>query len=93
MEKLAALARIALTDEEKKRFGEQLGTILNYFEQINSVDVAGVEPSSHAFPVFNILREDDAGPTLDIEAFARIAPKFNREDSHLIVPRVVDDES
>lgn len=87
---LSKLARIALTEDEKKRFAEQLGTILDYFEQIKSVNVDGVEPSAHPFPVYNILRDDESGPMLDTEVFMKIAPASR--DHQVMVPRVVDDE-
>lgn len=90
MDHLAKLARIALTEEEKAHFSGQLGTILNYFDQLKSVNMDGVEPSAHAFPVYNILRGDEPGPALDVEALLRIAPASR--DNQVLVPRVVDDE-
>ena len=90
MDHLTKLARIALSEEEKARFGGELGTILNYFDQLKSVDVSGVEPSAHAFPVYNVLREDVPGPSLDVEMLLRIAPQSR--DRQVVVPRVVDDE-
>lgn len=90
MNHLAKLARIALSEEEKARFGRELSVILDYFDQLKAVNVGGVEPSSHAFPVYNILRDDTPGPTLDIAALQRIAPAFR--DEQVVVPRVVDDE-
>ncbi len=90
MDHLAKLARIALTAEEKARFGGELGTILNYFDQLKTVNVDGVEPSAHAFPVYNVLREDVPGPSLDVEMLLRIAPQAR--DRQVVVPRVVDDE-
>lgn len=90
MDHLAKLARIALTEEEKGRFGGELGTILNYFDQLKNAVVSDVEPSAHAFPVYNVLREDVPGPSLDVEMLLRIAPQAR--DRQVAVPRVVDDE-
>jgi aspartyl-tRNA(Asn)/glutamyl-tRNA(Gln) amidotransferase subunit C len=87
---LAKLARIALSDAEKTRLTGELGVILDYFKKLETADVAGVEPSAHAFPVFNVLREDAPGPVLDTAALAGIAPAFR--DDQVVVPRVVDDE-
>lgn len=91
MEHIANLARIALTAEEKTRFSRELGAILDYFDILKSVNVDGVEPSAHAFPVYNVLRDDASAPTLDTAALQRIAPAFR--DDQILVPRVVDDES
>ncbi|MDR2845469.1 MAG: Asp-tRNA(Asn)/Glu-tRNA(Gln) amidotransferase subunit GatC [Puniceicoccales bacterium] len=90
LEHLAKLARIALSDAEKIRFGKELDTILSYFKQLDEVVVEGVEPSAHAFPVYNVLRDDTSGPTLDTAVLQRIAPAFR--DEQVAVPRVVDDE-
>ncbi|MDR2430053.1 MAG: Asp-tRNA(Asn)/Glu-tRNA(Gln) amidotransferase subunit GatC [Puniceicoccales bacterium] len=90
MDHLAKLARIALAEDEKTRFGAQLGDIVRYFDQLKSVDTDGVEPSAHAFPVYNMLRPDATGPTLNITALRRIAPAFR--DNQVVVPRIVDDE-
>ncbi|MDR1498016.1 MAG: Asp-tRNA(Asn)/Glu-tRNA(Gln) amidotransferase subunit GatC [Puniceicoccales bacterium] len=87
---LTKLARIALSDEEKLRFAGELCLILDYFEQLKSVDVSGVEPSAHPFPVFNVLRDDAAGPMLGADALRLIAPVFR--DDCVVVPRIVDDE-
>lgn len=48
IEKVARLARIELSEVEKVTFGDQLEQILNYMEQLNRLDTAGVEPTSHA---------------------------------------------
>jgi aspartyl/glutamyl-tRNA(Asn/Gln) amidotransferase C subunit len=53
------------------------------------VNVDGVKPSAHAFPVFAELRDDIAGPTLDLESLRRNAPAW--KDDCIVVPRVVDD--
>ncbi len=92
---IAQLARIALSDEEKKRFSEQLGTIIDYVQQIQQVDVEGVEPMAHAFSIYNVYRPDEAGPTLTPEEVLMNAPvlpsgkKASRENQ-LIVPKVVE---
>lgn len=89
IDKLAHLARIELTPDEKHKIAGQLDSILGYFEQLKSVNVDGVKPSAHAFEVFADLRADEPGPTLDIDAFLRNAPASR--DHQVLVPRVVDD--
>ena len=85
---VANLARIDLTDDERERFADQLGSILDYFEQLNKVDVSGVEPMAHAFQVENVLREDEAVEGFDPEtAIKHAAAKRN----HMVqVPKVVE---
>jgi len=55
---IAELAKVALTDEEAAKFQSQLGIVLEYVEKLKAVDVSSVEPTAHASPVFNVVRED-----------------------------------
>ena len=64
---VAHLARLAITEEEAEKFAEQLGKITDFAEQLNELDTTNVEPTSHVFPIANVLREDVAKPGLDRE--------------------------
>jgi len=85
---VARLARIALTPPEKAAFESQLGDILAYVEQLKEVDVSGVEPTAHAFPIVNVWAEDTPQPGLPVEEALRNAP--SRRDALFVVPQVVD---
>jgi len=85
---VAKLARIALTAEEKAQFSEQLGDILAHVAQLKEVDVTGVEPTAHAFPVFNVWADDIPQPALPVEAALRNAPA--QRDNMIVVPKVVE---
>ena len=71
---VANLARIDLTEEETTLFQGQLEQVLHYVEQLNELDVDDVEPTAHAFPVFNVLRKDEPGQSLDHAAVIANAP-------------------
>lgn len=86
---VAQLARIALTDEEKARFSQQLGDVLNYIEKLKQVDVTGVEATAHAFPVYNVWRDDVAEPGFGAEVLEKIAPAARNQ--MVVVPKVVED--
>ena len=58
VEHVAKLARLALTDEEKQQYANQLGDIIKNFQSLNELDTTGVEPLSHALPIVNVMRED-----------------------------------
>ncbi len=88
IEKVARLARLELSDEEKATFGSQLEQILTYMEQLNRLDTSGVEPTSHAIPVYNVFREDQVKPSLPQEEVLAIAP--DEEDGHFKVPRIIE---
>ena len=85
---VAKLARLALTAEEKARFSQQLGDVLHHIEQLGKVDVTGVEPTAHAFPITNIWADDIARPGLTVESALRNAPA--QRDNMIVVPKVVE---
>jgi aspartyl-tRNA(Asn)/glutamyl-tRNA(Gln) amidotransferase subunit C len=88
IEKVARLARLELSEEEKHTFGSQLEQILAYMEQLNRIDTTGVEPTSHAIPIQNAFRDDETRPSLPREDVLGIAPE--EEDGHLKVPRIIE---
>jgi aspartyl-tRNA(Asn)/glutamyl-tRNA(Gln) amidotransferase subunit C len=85
---VASLARITLTPEEKARFSAQLGDVLAHIASLKEVDVSGVEPTAHAFPVTNVWAEDAAEPGLPPAAALRNAPA--RRGDLFSVPKVVE---
>ena len=87
--KVARLARIELTDEEIKTYGAQLASILGYVEQLNRLDLDGVEPLAHAGDFDTPLRDDAPAPSLPREAALQNAP--SSDPASFIVPRVIEE--
>jgi len=85
---VAQLARLQLTAEETRLFQKQLGEILRHARKLEEVDITGVEPASHALPVGNVFREDEAGECLSAEEALGNAPR--RRDHLFIVTKVVE---
>lgn len=85
---VAKLARIALTPEEKATFAQQLGDVLHHIEQLGKLDVANVEPTAHASPVFNVWADDVAREGLTNEQALRNAP--SQREHMFVVPKVVE---
>lgn len=85
---IAHLARIDLTSEETALFQSQLDQILHYVEQLNELDVGGVEPTAHAIPVYNVLRKDEIGQSLDRDAVIANAPAAT--GGQIRVPKIID---
>ncbi|NBR85078.1 MAG: Asp-tRNA(Asn)/Glu-tRNA(Gln) amidotransferase subunit GatC [Proteobacteria bacterium] len=85
---VAHLARLKLTAEEEAQLGAQLGNILGYIEKLKEVDVTGVEPTAHAFPMANVFRADEVRPGLSNDDALRNAPK--RASGLFVVPKVVE---
>jgi aspartyl-tRNA(Asn)/glutamyl-tRNA(Gln) amidotransferase subunit C len=88
IEKVAKLARLELSEKEKNTLGSQLEQILAYMEQLNRIDTTGVEPTSHAIPIQNAFREDEAKSSFSREEVLGIAPE--EEDGHFKVPRIIE---
>ena len=85
---VANLARLALTSEEKVTFARQLGDVLAYIEKLKQADVAGVEPTAHAFDVSNVWADDVPRAGLSVEDALRNAPASR--DNMIAVPKVVE---
>ena len=72
---VAELARLDLSEKEVATFQDQLGHVIAYFKQLDGIDVSGIEPTAHANPVFDVLREDTAREGLSREDALRNAPR------------------
>ena len=88
VERVAHLARLELTHEEKDLFARQLAEILDYAEQIQRVDTEGVPPTSHAGTAA-MMREDDVQPSLPREASLAAGPDADVAAGLFKVPRVL----
>ena len=89
VEHVARLARLALTDDELERMREQLNGILAYIEKLNELDTESVEPTSHAVPMLNVMRDDEPGPCLPRDEALANAP--DRAGDFFRVPRIIED--
>jgi aspartyl-tRNA(Asn)/glutamyl-tRNA(Gln) amidotransferase subunit C len=71
---VAALARLALSDEEVDRMASELSAVLDHIEKVSELDLDEVEPTSHVVDVVNVLRPDEPQPSLPREAALSQAP-------------------
>jgi aspartyl-tRNA(Asn)/glutamyl-tRNA(Gln) amidotransferase subunit C len=62
VEHIAELAKLALTDEEKQRYREQLSAILDYVQSLNKIDTSDIPPTASVLPVDTVLRADAHRP-------------------------------
>lgn len=86
--RVAQLARLELTPEELEAMTRQLGAIMDYIQQLQQVNTEGVEPLAHPLPVQNVLREDEPGLSLPVEAALANAPQ--RQGDFFSVPAVLE---
>jgi aspartyl-tRNA(Asn)/glutamyl-tRNA(Gln) amidotransferase subunit C len=90
VEHVARLARLALTDQEKQRFHQQLGLILEHAAKVGEVAAEDIPPTAQPVPRSNVFRADEAGPCLTSEEALAGAP--GREGERFRVPPLVEAE-
>jgi aspartyl-tRNA(Asn)/glutamyl-tRNA(Gln) amidotransferase subunit C len=83
---VAKLARLKLSEQEELLYTEQIGKILEYFDELAAIDTTGVEPMSHALPLINVMREDEVEVTLTHDALLKNAP--STEGEFFRVPKI-----
>ncbi len=88
VEKIAHLARLAINEEDVPAYAQNLSSILDLVEQMNSVETDNVEPMAHPTDAVQRLREDDVRETDQRERFQAIAPQV--EDGLYLVPKVIE---
>ena len=71
---VARLARLALTETELETLREQLNAILAHIDALKAVDTRGIEPTSHAVPQFNVMRDDEPPPCVPVQEMPANAP-------------------
>lgn len=84
---VAALARLALDDDELDVFTAQLARVIDHARDVAALDVAGVAPTAHPLPVANVLRPDEVRPSLPRDEVLAAAPSV--EDRRFKVPRII----
>ena len=87
---VALLSRLLLTDADLDRYTDQLGDILDHAQSMATLDLDGVEPMTHPYPLRNVLREDVVGPLSDRDEVLAAAPAA--EDGMFRVPPVLGEE-
>ncbi|KAB0570635.1 MULTISPECIES: Asp-tRNA(Asn)/Glu-tRNA(Gln) amidotransferase subunit GatC [Brucella] len=88
VKRVAHLARIAVSEDEAARMTGELNAILGFVEQLNEVDIEGVEPMTSVTPMKMRLREDAVTDGNIANAVVANAPVT--EDNFFVVPKVVE---
>ena len=89
VERIATLARLELSDAEKDLFVRQLTEVLEYAEQIQSIDTTGVPPTASVVTRHEADRVDEVRPSLDRDETLANAPDANHDAGLFKVPRVI----
>jgi aspartyl-tRNA(Asn)/glutamyl-tRNA(Gln) amidotransferase subunit C len=86
--RIARLARIAVAEEDVPHLQGELNAILAFVEQLNEVDVEGVEPMTSVTPMAMKKRQDVVTDGGYPQAIVKNAPAT--EDGFFLVPKVVE---
>lgn len=86
VEHVAQLARLHFDDDELTHLQSELSQIIDYVQQISELDLSGLQPTSHAIALKNVLRPDVPVPGLSNEEAVNNAPQVER--GQFVVPRI-----
>jgi aspartyl-tRNA(Asn)/glutamyl-tRNA(Gln) amidotransferase subunit C len=90
VERVAALARLAMSAEELSRMARELEAVLGYVAALERVDTRDVPPTAHVVPLATPLREDTPAPPMDPALALANAPES--DGSSFVVPKVIEAE-
>ncbi|MDP8262932.1 MAG: Asp-tRNA(Asn)/Glu-tRNA(Gln) amidotransferase subunit GatC [Candidatus Ancaeobacter aquaticus] len=85
---VAELARLELSEEEIELFTKQLGSILEYVDTLNKLDLEGVEPTAHIAPVRNVDRDDVCHENVPDDIIFDNAPE--EHEKLFMVPKIIE---
>ncbi len=84
---VAHLARLSLTEDELDRFTGQLAAVLDHARDVEALEIDDVPPTARPFPLVNVMRADEVGPTLQPDDVLSQAPAA--EDDQFRVPPIL----
>lgn len=88
VEHVANLARLRFNEDEMEQMTRELSSILAYMEQLKEIDTTGIEPTTHAIELFNVFREDQVRPSMEVQEALANAP--SRKGDAFRVPKIID---
>lgn len=88
VEKVAALARLKIPEENMEQMAQELTEILSFMEKLNDVDTTDVEPLIYINEDSNRWRDDESATVLTTEQGMMNAPA--RSDNYFVVPKILE---
>lgn len=88
VEKIAQLAKLKFSEEEKIKLQKDMNQVLGYIEQLNELDLTDVEPLENINETENVMREDEVNPWLTTEEALKNAPA--KTQKFFKVPKVME---
>jgi aspartyl-tRNA(Asn)/glutamyl-tRNA(Gln) amidotransferase subunit C len=88
MIKIAKLAKIEISSEEKDDFLKQVNEIIEYVDKINELDTSNVDPTIHLFELKNVVREEKVEKSIEPNELKKIVPDY--KDGYIVVPKIIE---
>ncbi len=88
VDKVANLAKLSLTDDEKASMQSELGAIIGFADKLSEIDTDGVEITAHIVPITNVLRADAVTNQPDRDELLFNAP--TKADGYMTVPKTFE---
>ncbi len=86
---VAKLAKLHLADDEKDAVASDLAGVLEFFAQLDRVDITDVPPTKHVVGLSNVKRSDAKSPSLSTDKV--LANTADTDEDHFVVPKVLPD--
>jgi len=90
VERIASLARLGISKEEKEKFCRELSAILEYIDELNRVNTEGILPMAGGTELSNIMREDEPRKIDLIGGSALVGQAPESKDGFVKVPRILE---
>jgi aspartyl-tRNA(Asn)/glutamyl-tRNA(Gln) amidotransferase subunit C len=90
VERVVALARLSMSEEELSRMARELDAVLGYVALLERVDTRGVPPTAHVVPLATPLRADEPQEPMDVALALANAPES--DGASFVVPKVIEAE-
>jgi aspartyl-tRNA(Asn)/glutamyl-tRNA(Gln) amidotransferase subunit C len=74
IERVAELAKLNLTEKEKKSMTSELAEIIAYFSKLSKLDTSNIKPMEHVITQINVFREDKVEKSFEREEILANAP-------------------
>lgn len=87
VDKIAALAKLEFSTDEKEKMAEDLSRIIGFMEKLNEIDTTNVEPLIYLSEERNVLRPDVVQQEISQDEALRNAPK--KDSDYIKVPKVI----
>ena len=91
IDSVSHLARVKLSNQEKKALIKDLNNILVYIEKLGEIDTSAVEATSHVLNIENVYRDDVVSPSRTAYDVLHVLPHTRKNNSFFKVPKIIED--